>query len=77
MKNISVRLTAAAMIAALAAATANAEAAGSGLSGHKQQSKTGKAESKSPKADDKAYASALKTLPDRPYDPWRGVRADK
>jgi hypothetical protein len=27
-----------------------------------------------PKADDKAYNSALKTLPDKQYDAWHGVR---
>jgi hypothetical protein len=26
------------------------------------------------KANDKAYSSALKNLPDKQYDPWRGVR---
>jgi len=26
-----------------------------------------------PKADDKAYNSALKGLPDKPYDPWHGI----
>jgi hypothetical protein len=27
-----------------------------------------------PKANDKAYNAALKNLPDKQYDPWRGVR---
>jgi hypothetical protein len=27
-----------------------------------------------PKVNDKAYESALKNLPDKQYDPWRGVR---
>jgi len=27
-----------------------------------------------PKADEKAYNSALKTLPDKQYDAWHGVR---
>ena len=26
-----------------------------------------------PKADDKAYNSALKGLPDKQYDPWHGI----
>ena len=26
------------------------------------------------KANEKAYNSALKNLPDKQYDPWRGVR---
>ena len=25
------------------------------------------------KANDKAYSSALKNLPDKPFDPWRAV----
>jgi hypothetical protein len=27
-----------------------------------------------PKVNDKAYESALKNIPDKQYDPWRGVR---
>jgi len=36
-------------------------------------SATGGDESKV-KANDKAYNAALKNLPDKQYDPWRGVR---
>jgi hypothetical protein len=31
-------------------------------------------ESSKVKANDKAYNAALKNLPDKQYDPWRGVR---
>jgi hypothetical protein len=31
-------------------------------------------DSKALKANEKAYNSALKNLPDKRYDPWRGVR---
>ena len=31
-------------------------------------------ESKGVKASEKAYNSALKNLPDKSYDPWRGMR---
>jgi hypothetical protein len=31
-------------------------------------------ESKVAKANEKAYSSVLKSMPDKPYDPWRGVR---
>ena len=31
-------------------------------------------ESSKAKANDKAYNAALKNLPDKQYDPWRGVR---
>jgi len=27
-----------------------------------------------PKVDEKAYNSALRNLPDKQFDPWRGVR---
>jgi hypothetical protein len=27
-----------------------------------------------PKANDKAYNAALRNLPDKQFDPWRGVR---
>jgi hypothetical protein len=27
-----------------------------------------------PKADEKAYSSAIKGIPDKPYDAWHGVR---
>jgi hypothetical protein len=30
--------------------------------------------STAPKANDKAYNAALKNLPNKQYDPWRGVR---
>ena len=36
-------------------------------------SKGGADESKV-KANDKAYNAALRNLPDKQYDPWRGVR---
>jgi len=41
--------------------------------GHKQQKSDKPAEQK-PKVDDKAYKNALKSLPDKPYDPWHGAR---
>jgi hypothetical protein len=34
----------------------------------------GRAEPQKTKADDKAYNAALKSLPDKPFDPWHGVR---
>lgn len=43
--------------------------------GHSQhQQKAVKTETRTPKADEKAYAAALKTLPDKQFDPWHGVR---
>jgi hypothetical protein len=47
---------------------------GGGLGGHHhQQRKNAKAAAPKPKVDEKAYSSALKELPDKPYDPWHGV----
>jgi hypothetical protein len=42
--------------------------------GHKHQQKTDKSDPQKPKVDDKAYNAALKSLPDKPYDPWRDAR---
>ena len=33
-----------------------------------------KVEEQKRKAEDNAYNSSLRTIPDRPYDPWRNVR---
>jgi hypothetical protein len=56
--------------------TINAHAQGMGGfgGGHKHQQTTDKSDPQKSKADDKAYNAALKTLPDKPYDPWRGAR---
>jgi hypothetical protein len=36
--------------------------------------RAGNDDASKPKANDKAYNAALKNLPDKQYDPWRGVR---
>jgi hypothetical protein len=48
---------------------------GSGIGQHaaKANQETDKGQQK-PKADDKAYNAALHNLPNKQYDPWRGVR---
>jgi hypothetical protein len=55
---------------------ATAQQAGTGPGGgrkhHEQKADT--AASTTPKADDKAYNAALKSLPNKPYDPWSGTR---
>jgi hypothetical protein len=70
-------------IAALAAAlvttaflppSAYAQTPGGGGGGRKHQQKENKPASTAPKADEKAYNAALKSLPNKPYDPWRGAR---
>jgi hypothetical protein len=69
----------AAFALALLASAANAQMAdsgGGGLGGGKgRQQKAEKTDTQhAPKADEKAYAAALKTVPDKPFDPWHGVR---
>jgi hypothetical protein len=44
--------------------------AGNGQKHHQQKPATAVA----PKADEKAYNAALKSLPNKPYDPWAGTR---
>jgi hypothetical protein len=71
-----------AMVVALAAMTASAQAqqgnqigAASSVGQHAAtaSARAGTEETKA-KANDKAYNAALKNLPDKQYDPWRGVR---
>jgi hypothetical protein len=71
------RVILATLLIALLVESAHAQATGggSGGGGRKQhQQKTNKNDAPKPKADDKAYNAALKSLPDKPYDPWRGAR---
>ncbi|HEY2533280.1 MAG TPA: hypothetical protein VGJ20_36005 [Xanthobacteraceae bacterium] len=54
---------------------ANAQGMGGFGGGHRHQQKTDKsAQQKPPQADEKAYQAALKSLPNKPNDPWRGAR---
>jgi opacity protein-like surface antigen len=49
---------------------------GGGMGGgrHHGQQKDTKAAPPKPKVDEKAYNSALKEIPNKPYDAWHGVR---
>jgi hypothetical protein len=48
---------------------------GTGGGQKRHQQKTDKSATQTaPKADDKAYNAALKSLPNKPYDPWFGAR---
>lgn len=67
-----VKILAAALAGALMMASANAQSAGGGHRGH--QAKADKSTAQKPKVDEKAYADALKVLPDKQFDPWHGVR---
>jgi hypothetical protein len=62
-------------IASLTSA-ANAQQAGSGPGGGRKhhEQKTDAAASTALKADDKAYNATLKSLPNKPFDPWSGTR---
>jgi hypothetical protein len=41
---------------------------------HLTQSSKGSSDEPKVKANDKAYNAALRNLPDKQFDPWRGVR---
>jgi hypothetical protein len=60
---------------ALTTVTAHAQGMSGFGGGHKQhQQKTDKTDPQKQKADEKAYNAALKSLPDKPHDPWQGAR---
>jgi hypothetical protein len=69
-------LVVAALSIALIVSTAKAQqpntGSGSGRKHHEQ--KTNTTAPTTPKADEKAYNAALKSLPNKPYDPWAGTR---
>ncbi len=83
-KFLSAGLAIAALAAALTLTGAHAQSmggsgfggGGGGIGGGRkhQQKSTDKTAEQKPKVDEKAYAAALKGLPNRPYDPWHGVR---
>lgn len=72
----SLRLPVAALIATLLTAAAQAQSTssmGGGRGGHRQKTEEKSTEQK-PKVDEKAYNAALRTLPDKKYDPWHNAR---
>ena len=75
MRPAIVRIIFAALAVALLTASAHAQSTGGTSGGHKQhQQKADKTGVQKPKVDEKAYNAALKSLPDKPFDPWRGAR---
>ncbi len=59
---------------ALALTVSGAQAQMTG-GGHKQrQDSAAKSDTQKPKADEQAYTAALSSIPDKPSDPWHGVR---
>ena len=53
---------------------AQATGGGSGGGRKRHEQKSDKPTAQTPKADEKAYNATLKSLPDKPFDPWRGAR---
>jgi hypothetical protein len=69
------RVVAAEIAIFMLAEAAHAQAiGGNGGARNQHQQRTDKSDSQKTKADDKAYNAALKSLPDKPFDPWRNVR---
>jgi hypothetical protein len=64
------------MTVALLTQNCYAQAGGGGSGGGRKQhqQKTDKPTAQTPKADEKAYNATLKSLPNKPFDPWSGVR---
>jgi Ni/Co efflux regulator RcnB len=69
------RIVATALALVMLAGSAHAQATGGNGGARKQhQQRADKSDSQKTKADDKAYNAALKSLPDKPFDPWHNVR---
>jgi hypothetical protein len=64
------------MIAAAHAQQQNSLTTAAGAAQHAAAAgaRSGSGDEGKAKANDKAYNAALKNLPDKQYDPWRGVR---
>jgi hypothetical protein len=78
MRPISIRLAIVALAIALAMVNANAQSGGPGMGGgghgHKHQDQKPADTADKPKVDEKAYQAALKSVPNKPSDPWSGAR---
>jgi hypothetical protein len=73
MKAVGKGMFAASVALAITVSVAQAQMTGGG--GHKQrQSSAAKSDTQKPKADEKAYTAALSSIPNKPSDPWHGVR---
>jgi hypothetical protein len=62
------------VLATAANAQSSGPAMGGGSGGHRHGQSAAQKASQAPKADDKAYKDALKTVPNKPYDPWQNTR---
>ena len=61
-------------ILAVALLTESGYAQTTGSGGRKHQQKEDKPAAQTPKVDEKAYNAAIKSLPNKPFDPWQGAR---
>jgi hypothetical protein len=69
------RIVAAALAMLMLTEAGHAQAMGGNGGARKQhQKRTDKSDTQKTKADDKAYNAALKSIPDKPFDPWHNVR---
>jgi hypothetical protein len=67
-----ITILATAMLAESSYGQATGGGSGGGRKRHEQ--KADKPTAQTPKADEKAYNATLKSLPNKPFDPWRGTR---
>jgi Spy/CpxP family protein refolding chaperone len=61
------------VLATAANAQSSGPTMGGGNGGHRHGQSAAQS-SRTTKADDKAYKDALKTVPNKPYDPWLNTR---
>lgn len=73
---LSIAVLAIGAAVAFTVADASAQMAGNpGMGGrHKRGEQQSTAKTTAPKADEKAYEAALKSVPNKKYDPWQGAR---
>ena len=73
----AIKILGAALALSVMVAGAQAQMSGAPGGSHqpfdKRNQKSSDRDPPKPKADDKAYNSALKSLPDKQYDPWHGM----
>jgi hypothetical protein len=62
-----------ALLVSVAKAQQATSGTGNGQKRHQQKADKSMTQT-SPKADEKAYNATLKSLPNKPYDPWLGTR---
>jgi hypothetical protein len=77
MRSTIAKLIITTVTVALLTDTCYSQATGGGGSGggkRQHQQKADKPNGQAPKADEKAYNAALKSVPNKKFDPWHGAR---